>query len=76
MPVEIVTTRQSVTIDGVADIAVSAIERDDVKGDYFRDITFFGEPGEGESTAPTVMTIRIRASTADPLKITVPQDEF
>jgi hypothetical protein len=74
--VEIVTTRQSVTLDGVADIAVTAIERDDVKGDYFRDITFFGEPGEGESTAPTVMTIRIRASAADPLKISVPQDEF
>jgi hypothetical protein len=74
--VEIVTTRQSVTIEGVADVAVTAIERDDVKGDYFRDITFFGEPGEGESTAPTVMTIRIRASAADPLKITVPQDEF
>jgi hypothetical protein len=74
--VEIVTTRQSVTLDGVADVAVTAIERDDVKGDYFRDITFFGEPGEGESTAPTVMTIRIRASAADPLKISVPQDEF
>jgi hypothetical protein len=74
--VEIVTTQQSVTLDGVADVAVTAIERDDVKGDYFRDITFFGEPGEGESTAPTVMTIRIRASAADPLKITVPQDEF
>jgi hypothetical protein len=74
--VEIVTTHQSVTLDGVADVAVTVIERDDVKGDYFRNITFFGEPGEGESTAPTVMTIRIRASTADPLKITVPQDEF
>jgi hypothetical protein len=74
--VEIVTTRQSVTLDGVADIVVTAIEHDDVKGDYFRDVTFFGEPGEGESTAPTVMTIRIRASAADPLKITVPQDEF
>jgi hypothetical protein len=74
--VEIVTTQQSVTLDGVADVAVTAIERDDVKGDYFRDITFFGEPGEGESTAPTVMTIRIRASAADLLKITVPQDEF
>jgi hypothetical protein len=74
--VQIVTTRQSVTLDGVADIAVTSIEHDDVEGGYFRDITFFGEPGEGESTAPTVMTIRIRASTADPLKITVPQDEF
>jgi hypothetical protein len=74
--VEIVTTRQSATIEGVADVAVTAIERDDVKGDYFRDITFFGEPAEGESTAPTVMTIRIRASAADPLKISVPQDEF
>jgi hypothetical protein len=74
--IEIVTTQQSVTLDGVADVAVTAIERDDVKGDYFRDITFFGEPGEGESAAPTVMTICIRASAADPLKITVPQDEF
>ena len=74
--IEIVTTQQSVTLDGVADVAVTAIERDVVKGDYFRDITFFADPGEGESTAPTVMTIRIRASAADPLKITVPQDEF
>jgi hypothetical protein len=76
MAVEIVTTRQSITIDGVADIAVTAIERDDVKGDYFRDITFFGEGDDGETTAPMVMTIRIRASAPDPLKITVPQDEF
>jgi hypothetical protein len=74
--VEIVTTRQSVTIEGVADIAVTAIEHDNVKGDYFRDITFFGEADESETTAPTVMTIRIRAGTADPLKITVPQDDF
>lgn len=76
MAVEIVTTSQAVTIDGVADVSVSAIAHDDVKGDYYRDIVIFGEPEEGETTQPTMLSIRIRAATADPLKITVPQDEF
>jgi hypothetical protein len=76
MAVEIVTTRQSVTIDGVADVSVTAIAHDDVAGDYYRDIAFFGEAAEGEETMPAVLSIRIRAITADPLKITVPQDEF
>jgi hypothetical protein len=72
----VVTKSQSVELDPISDVAVTAIARDDVKGDYYRDITLFGEPGGGESTVPTVMTIRIRAATIDPLKITVPQDEF
>jgi hypothetical protein len=76
MAVEIVTTQQSVTIDGVADVAVTTIAHDDVKGDYYRVITLFGIPGEGETTSPTVLTVRIRAATADPLKISVPADEF
>jgi hypothetical protein len=72
----VVTKSQSVDLDPISDVAVTAIARDDVKGDYYRDITLFGEPGEGESTVPTIMVIRIRAATIDPLKITVPQDEF
>jgi hypothetical protein len=72
----VVTKSQSVELDPISDVAVTAIARDDVKGDYYRDITLFGEPGENESTVPTVLTVRIRAATADPLKITVPQDEF
>lgn len=55
MAVEIVTTSQAVTIDGVADVSVSAIAHDDVKGDYYRDIVIFGEPEEGETTQPTML---------------------
>jgi hypothetical protein len=73
---EIVTRSQSVEINQVSDLVVTAIAHDDIAGDYYRDITFFGEAGEGELTIPTVMTIRIRAATVDPLKISVPADEF
>ena len=72
----VVTISQSVEIDGIADVAVSAIAHDDVAGDYFRDIVLFGDAGEGQSTMPAVLSVRMRAATADPLKITVPQDSF
>jgi len=76
MAIQIITTSQSVEIDPVTDVAVTAIAHDDIKGDYYRDITLFGEPLEGIDTVPTILIIRIRAATVDPLKITVPQDEF
>jgi hypothetical protein len=76
MAIEVVTTQQWVTLDGVSDVAVSAIAHDDVKGDYYRDITFFGEPSIEGGTIPIVLAIRIRAASTHPLKITVPQDEF
>jgi len=81
---QIKTTRYEVELETVSDVAVTAIFRDDVVGDFYRDIVFFGEPPEpvegtavvDTSTIPTLMRVRIRASAVDSLKITVPQDEF
>jgi hypothetical protein len=76
MAIEVVTVRQHLVVDGVSDVSVSAISHDDEAGDFYRDIIFFGEPEEGTSVIPTILAVRIRADTVDPLKITVPQDEF
>lgn len=70
-------------IDEITDIAVTAIAHDDEAGDYYREIVFFGTPPDAVegvefdvSTIPTILRLKIRAPTVDPLKITVPQDEF
>jgi hypothetical protein len=84
MPVTtMVTTSQVIEIDEISDVSVTAIAQDPVLGDYFRDIVFFGTPpeaGEGIafdiSTVPTVLRIRIRATTTTPLHVTVPETEF
>jgi hypothetical protein len=74
---EIVITSQTVTIDAVSsDVSVSSIAHDDVVGDFYRTITVWGTPAEGDSNIPAVLVVHIRADTVDPLKITVPQDEF
>jgi hypothetical protein len=73
---EIVITSQTVTIDAVSDVSVSSIAHDDVVGDFYRTITVWGTPVEGDSNIPAVLVVRIRADSVDPLKITVPQDEF
>jgi hypothetical protein len=70
------TLSQSIEITDVTDVAVSAVAHDDVLGDYYRTITIFGSPDEGGATIPTTFLLRIRAPTADPLKISVPADEF
>ena len=56
---------------------------DDAAGDFFREIVFFGTPPEAQagvefdtSTIPTILRIRIRAATVDPLHVSVPQSEF
>ena len=84
MPVTtLVTTSQTIEIDEISDIAVTAIFHDDDVGDYYREIIFFGTPPDvtegiefDTSTIPTILRIKIRAATVEPLKITVPQDEF
>ena len=84
MPVTtMVTTSQVIEIDEISDVSVTAIEQDPVLGDYFRDIVFFGTPPEAQegvefdvSTVPTILRIRIRATTTAPLHVTVPESEF
>lgn len=85
MPVTtLVVTSQVIEIDHITDVAVKDIEHDDVAGDYFRDIVFFGEAPEIpegttapiEGTIPTILRIRIRASDAVALHVSFPQGEF
>jgi hypothetical protein len=85
MPVTtMVTTSQVIEIDEISDVSVTAIEQDNVLGDYFRDIVFFGTPPEVQEgievadlgTVPTILRIRIRATTTAPLHVTVPESEF
>jgi hypothetical protein len=79
-----VVTSQVMEIDEISDVAVTAIAHDDEAGDFYRDLIFFGTPPEmaagttvvDVSTIPTILKLRIRAPTVEPLKITVPQDEF
>jgi hypothetical protein len=79
-----VVTSQTIEIDRITDVSVSAIAHDDVAGDYYRDFVFFGtapplpEGTEEEivGTIPTTLKIRIRAETAEPLQVTFPQGEF
>ena len=79
-----VTTSQVIEIDEISDVSVTAIAQDPVLGDYFRDIVFFGTPPEAVegvevldlSTVPTILRIRIRATSVTPLHVTVPELEF
>ena len=85
MPVTtIVVTSQVIEIDEISDVSVTAIAQDPILGDYYRDIVFFGTPPEAEegveaidlSTVPTILRVRIRATTITPLHVTVPESEF
>jgi hypothetical protein len=79
-----VTTSQTIEIDQISDITVGAIFHDDVVGDYFREIVFFGTPPDivpgtttfDVSTIPTILKLRIRAPTIEPLHVSVPESEF
>jgi hypothetical protein len=79
-----VVTSQTIEIDQISDIAVTSIAHDDVAGDYYREIVFFGavpEIPEGTLTpivgsTPETLRVKIRAATVEPLKISVPADEF
>jgi hypothetical protein len=71
------TTSQTFELDPVADVVVTAIERDETRGDYCRDIRFFAEAAvEGEAPSAIVFAVRIRAAAAADLHITVPESEF
>ena len=84
MPITtMVTTSQVIEVDEISDVVVTAIGRDDVIGDYYRDIVFFGTPPEAPegveidvTAVPTVLRVRIRAATTTPLHVTVPESEF
>lgn len=85
MPITtLVVTSQVIEMDHISDVAVKDIELDEVAGDYFRDIVFFGEApeipegttAEIEGTIPTILRIRIRAETVEALHVTFPQGEF
>jgi hypothetical protein len=82
-----VCVSQEIEIDGISDVTVGALMHDDMRGDFYREIVFFGTPPdqmlqEGvtpvdvTSTVPTVLRVRIRAATVDPLHVTVPMSEF
>ncbi len=82
-----VCVSQEIEIDGITDVTVTALMHDDIRGDFYREIVFFGTPPdqmlqEGvtpvdvTSTVPTVLRVRIRAATVDPLHVTVPMSEF
>jgi hypothetical protein len=80
----IVTTSQVIEIDEISDITVGAIFHDDVVGDYYREIVFFGTPPDitpgtttfDVGTIPTILKLKIRAPTVEPLRVTVPENEF
>jgi hypothetical protein len=79
-----VTTSQVIEIDQITSIAVGDVFHDDVVGDYYREITFFGTPPDLPpgttavmmNTIPTILKVKLRASTVDPLHIEVPISEF
>lgn len=79
-----VCVAQEIEIDGITDVSVTALKFDAVRGDYYREIVFFGTPPDAPegalvvdvSTTPTVLRLRIRAPTVDPLHISVPESEF
>ena len=82
-----VCVSQEIEIDGITDVTVTALMHDDIRGDFYREIVFFGTPPdqllqEGvtpvdvSTTTPTVLRVRIRAATAEPLHVTVPMSEF
>ncbi len=78
-----VCVSQEIEIDGISDVTVGALMHDDMRGDFYREIVFFGTPPDtpagmavDTSTTPTVLRVRIRAATVDPLHVTVPVSEF
>jgi hypothetical protein len=79
-----VVTAQTIEVDGITDIGVGAIFHDDVVGDYYREIVFFGTPPDlpvgtttvDVGTIPEVLRIKIRAITVEPLHVSVPESEF
>ena len=85
MPITtMVVTSQVIEIEAISDISVTSIFHDDVIGDYYRDLIFFGTPPEtvpgttafDVGTIPTILKLRIRAPIIEQLRITVPEDEF
>jgi hypothetical protein len=79
-----VCVSQEIEIDGVTDVTVTALMHDDVRGDFYREIVFFGTPPDlapgttaiDTSTIPTILRVRVRAATVEPLHVTVPASEF
>jgi hypothetical protein len=82
-----VCVSQEIEIDGITDVTVTALMHDDIRGDFYREIVFFGTPPDQQlqdgvmpvdvsATVPTVLRVRIRAATVDPLHVSVPQSEF
>ena len=84
MPItSMVTVSQEIEIDGITDVAVTALMHDDARGDFYREIVFFGTPPDvvagvefDVSTIPTILRVRIRAATVEPLHVSVPVSEF
>jgi hypothetical protein len=85
MPItSMVVTAQTIEVDGITDVAVGAVFHDDVVGDYYREIVFFGTAPDlpigtttaDTSTIPEVLRIKIRSITVEPLHISVPESEF
>jgi hypothetical protein len=88
MPItSMVCVAQEIEIDEITDVTVTALMHDDIRGDFYREIVFFGTPPEQllqegvtpvdvSATTPTVLRVRIRAATVDPLHVTVPASEF
>lgn len=78
-----VCVSQEIEIDGITDVTVTALMHDDVRGDFYRELVFFGTPPDAPEgvamdtgTIPTVLRVRIRAATVEPLHVSVPQSEF
>lgn len=73
---KIATIAQTIEMNDVSDVVVTPIQHDDVMGDNFREIRIMGTPPDGDTVIPVNLVVRIRASDTEPLKVTVPENEF
>lgn len=67
---------QTLELNDVTDISVTSISADAERGDYYRDLVFFGTPASGVETTPTNLVLRIRSEDATMLRVTVPESEM
>ena len=74
MPDSTLTTRkQTIEVDQVQAVDVTEIV-DDQSGGKVREVRVYGTPDGTD--APPVLTVRVKADTADPLQLTTPQLDY
>ncbi len=64
------TTRHDIEISPITSVVVTAIAADSENGDYYREIRVFDE------NSAQVLTVRVRATAEDTLKIETPELTF